>query len=83
MFVAFAIGHALTEVGASPLMFDGYDPNAVAEFRTSISDEDLPLVASSIGTTPEDRAAEFGLGVQCMLEGVSAELERSRTRKET
>jgi hypothetical protein len=35
VFVAFAIGHALTEVGASPLMFDGYDPNAVAEFRTS------------------------------------------------
>ena len=78
VFVAFAIGHALTEVGASPTMFDGYDREAVNKFRNSISDEDLPLVASSIGTTPEDRAAEFGLGVQCLLEGISAELERSR-----
>ena len=82
VFVAFAIGHALTEVGASPMMFDGYDSDAVNKFRQSISDEDLPLVASSIGTTPEDREAEFDLGVQCLVEGISIELERSRTGKE-
>lgn len=78
VFVAFAIGHALTEVGASPMMFDGYDSEAVNKFRASISDEELPLVASSIGTTPEDRAAEFALGVQCLVEGLSIELERSQ-----
>ena len=82
VFVSFAIGHALTEAGASPMLFDGYDSQAVTEFRTSISDEELPLVASSIGTTPEDRTAEFDLGVQCLLEGISAELERSQTPKE-
>lgn len=75
--VSFVIGHTLTEVGGSPMMFDGYDSKAVTEFRTSISDEELPLVASSIGRTPEDRAAEFGLGVQCLVEGISAELDRS------
>ena len=82
VFVAFAIGHALTEVGASPTMFDGYDSEAVRAFRDSISDEDLPLVASSIGSTTEDRAAEFALGVQCLTEGLSAELDRSRARKD-
>lgn len=78
VLVSFAVGHALTEAGASPMIFDGYDQQTVTEFRSSINDEDLPLVASSIGTTPDDRAAEFALGVQCLVQGISAELERNQ-----
>ena len=60
------------------LIFDGYDRETVATFRHSINREDLPLVASTIGTTPDDREAEFQLGVKCLVQGISAELEHGQ-----
>lgn len=61
-----------------PMIFDGYDRETVATFRHSINREDLPLVASTIGTTPDDREAEFQLGVKCLVQGISAELEHGQ-----
>ena len=78
VLVSFVVGHALTEAGASPMIFDGYDRETVATFRHSINREDLPLVASTIGTTPDDREAEFQLGVKCLVQGISAELEHGQ-----
>ena len=60
------------------MIFDGYDRETVATFRHSINREDLPLVASTIGTTPDDREAEFQLGVKCLVQGISAELEHGQ-----
>ncbi|MEZ5372532.1 MAG: TetR/AcrR family transcriptional regulator C-terminal domain-containing protein [Microthrixaceae bacterium] len=76
VLVSFAVGHALTEAGASPMIFDGYDQETVSKFRHSISEEELPLVAGSIGTTPDDRLSEFQLGVKCLVQGISAELDQ-------
>lgn len=76
VLVSFAVGHALMEAGVSPMMFDGHDAETVASFRQSISGEDLPLVAQTIGMTPEDRESEFTLGVECLVAGIASELAR-------
>ena len=74
VLVSFAVGHALAEVGASPMIFDGYDRDTVTRHRSTIPREQLPLVASTFGAGPEDRNAEFRLGVDCLVRGIAAEL---------
>ncbi|MEZ5382656.1 MAG: TetR/AcrR family transcriptional regulator C-terminal domain-containing protein [Microthrixaceae bacterium] len=75
VLVSFAVGHALAEVGASPMIFDGYDRDTVTRHRSTLPPDQLPLVASTFGSSPEDRDAEFQLGVDCLIRGLAAELE--------
>ncbi|MGH1504836.1 MAG: TetR/AcrR family transcriptional regulator C-terminal domain-containing protein [Acidimicrobiales bacterium] len=72
VLVSFVTGHALTEIGASDARYGGHDPDAVADFRGSLSVDDVPLAARSVGDV--DRDAEFELGLGLLVDGLERQL---------
>ncbi len=72
VIVSFVTGHALTEIGASDARYGGHDPADVADFRRSLSSDEVPLAARSVGDV--DREAEFELGLGLLVGGLERQL---------
>ncbi len=69
IIAGFVVGHVLAQV-ADPVP-GAADYDRLMEFRAKLDPSVFPLSLATIGTSPADRDAEFELGLDLLIDGIS------------
>lgn len=69
IIVGFVVGHVLSEV-ADPVQ-GAAEYDRLVEFRTALDPATFPLTLATVARSPADRDAEFELGLDLLIDGMS------------